>query len=247
MWGEPNSSPFTTVQRGHNELKLMKASEIILSIGAGLSLVLTSQAQPTTNTLDWNFSFAGNPSPINASGTTNTSGGTPTATFVGNNNTYFFNTTPLGGANGYFGARDGLWDVNNGELDLSLNRTAPSPVNYWLVITQFIDNQLYPGTVGFSVPNAQFVNRNVVVPQSGNMGGFWAADTYSWTGVSLPGTPVTMNINPGTIGTALLLDDVQFTISGVLIPVPEPGISQIAAVGLIAFGMVSWFRRTRNA
>ena len=221
----------------------MKASEIILSIGAGLSLVLTSQAQPTTNTLDWNFSFAGNPSPINASGTTNTSGGTATATFVGLNNTYFFNSGP-GGASGYFGPPTGLWDVNNGELDLSLNRTASSPVNYRVVVTQFIDNQLYPGTVGFSVPNAQFLNRNVVVPQSGNMGGFWAADTYSWTGVSLSGANFTMNLNPGTAGTALLLDDVQFTI---VIPVPEPGVSQVAAIGLIAFGMVSWIRRTRNA
>jgi hypothetical protein len=56
-----------------------------------------------------------------------------------------------------------------------------------------------------------------------------------------------MNISPGTAGTALLLDDVQFTIVGGLIPVPEPGVSQVAAIGLLAFGMVSWFRRTRNA
>ncbi len=227
----------------------MKASEIILSIGAGLSLVLTSQAQPTTNTLDWNFSSGGNPSPINASGTINPSGGNPTATFFGNNNSYFFTTVPgSGGANGYYGPPTGLWDVNNGELDLTLNRTAPSPVDYKVVITQFIDapfGGLYAGTVGFSVPNAQFLARIVVVPQTGNMGGFWAADTYSWTGVSLLGTNVTMNIKP--TGAALLLDDVQFTIVGGLIPVPEPGVSQVAAIGLIAFGMVSWFRRTRNA
>ena len=76
----------------------MKANEIILSIGTGLLLVLTSQAQPTTNTLDWKFSAAGNPSPITASGTSNPSGGNPTATFIGNNNSYFFSTAP-GGAN----------------------------------------------------------------------------------------------------------------------------------------------------
>jgi hypothetical protein len=81
------------------------------------------------------------------------------------------------------------------------------------------------------------------------MGGFWAADTYTWSQVSiLNDAAVSLDIIPGSgSGGAMLFDEVQFSINGDLIPIPEPGISLIAATGLVVLGLVSRFRRQRTS
>jgi hypothetical protein len=225
----------------------MKANKTILRISSLLLMALTSQAA-TLTTLDWKLSLAGNPTALDSS-SVNPSNATVTATFNGNNNTYFFGAGP-GGANSYFGPKTGLWDVNNGDLLITLNQTALTPVDFTLVITHFIDGLLYPGTASFSpFPNYTSSSRTVVVPQTGLMGGFWAADTYTWSQVSiLNNAAVSFDIIPGLgSGGAMLFDEVQFSINGDLIPIPEPGISQIALTGLAAIGFGSWVRRKRKA
>jgi hypothetical protein len=218
----------------------MKPKPIITSIALFLLLALTGQAQ-TTNILDWTFSTSANPSAPDTATSINPSGGDPEATFTGNNNTYFVGTGPQG----LYGSPTGLWDVeNNGQLALTLNLSAVGTVNYTLQVWQFADSSrsLYPGTLTLLPAGAQFVSESVYVPQTGTMIGSWYEDTYSWSDVAL-NPSVTLDITPGTGSVALLFDQVQLTIVGDLVPVPEPSCGLIALAGLAAFGMISWFRR----
>jgi len=231
----------------------MKLRQILVGIVPCLSLVLTSQAQ-TTNVLDWQFSTFSSPSGATPPGaptaatTINPSGGNPTANFPGvvsiNNYNYVFGTGP----EGLYGTRTGLWDMQNSQsqntqLQLKLNLLPASLLDYTLVITHFIDSGgFFPGTFSFSVPNAQFDSRTAV---EGGSIGVWVADTYHWSQLSFPGT-IELDISPGAGNGHLLLDEVQFIISGQLVAVPEPGISQMVATGLLAFGIGSWFRRKRS-
>jgi hypothetical protein len=232
----------------------MKVSKTIFGIAALLALAVSGQAALFTS-LDWKLSLPGNPTALDSS-SVNPSNATVTARFRGNNNTYYFGQGP-GGGGGYFGPPTGLWDVNNGDLLITLSdKTAHTPLDYTLIITHFVDNQLYPGTAIFSGPglsssnpNYTSVSRTVVVPQSGNMGGYWAADTYTWSQVSISNdAAVSLDIIPGSgSGGAMLFDEVQFSINGDLIPIPEPGIIQLAASSLLVLGLSSWFRRNRKA
>jgi hypothetical protein len=223
----------------------MKPTRLIFNIVILLSLSLASRA--ATFSFDWKLSLAENPTALDVNSSTNSSGVSITATFRGNNNTYFSGTAP-GGANGYFGPPTGLWDVSNGDLLISVNSQPCTPLDCTLVITHFVDGQWYPG-IATSSPFSNYtsVSRTVVVPQVGNMGGYWAADTYTWNQVTEAFlVPIRFDIIPGTgNGGAMLLDEVRFEISGGF--APEPGISQIAATGLVVFGLGCWFRRKRRS
>jgi hypothetical protein len=202
-------------------------------------LSLTFMAQAQSNVFDWTFSVAGNPASPNAATTINPSGGTANASFIGNNNTYIFGNAP----GGFAGTPTGLWDVQNGQVQLAINRTSVNPVDLTLVVTEFSDRSIYPGTMSFSFPGAQFVSETVVVPQTGIMTGAWYAETFSWSQFNLGLNPITLDISPSPANGGLLLDEVQFTINGPLVAVPEPGYGALTAAGLLAFGIRSWLRR----
>jgi hypothetical protein len=87
-------------------------------------------------------------------------------------------------------------------------------VDYTLVLTQFVDEgTFFPGTVIFSITNAQFVGRTTVEPQTGIMVGSWVADTYQWSALSLAG-PILLGISPGAGSGQLLFDEVKLSIVG---------------------------------
>jgi hypothetical protein len=224
----------------------MKLNNVIVSVIPCLLLALGGQAAAQT-TLDWQFSTFGT-GPANSvtnAPTTAVSpfGGTAQATVVGPLNTYFFGTGP-GGATGPFGPPTGLWDVEgSGQIQLTLDLSAGTPLDYTVVITQFGDRSFYPGTFSFSLPGATFVSETLVVPQTGNMTGSWVADTYHWSQVNLGNNTISLDIGPSSSGVGLLVDEVQFSIGGNLMPIPEPGFSQLAAAGLLAFAMRYWSRR----
>jgi hypothetical protein len=131
----------------------------------------------------------------------------------------------------------------SGQIQLTLDRTSVDPVDYTVVITQFADRNIYPGTLSFSLAGATFVSETVVVPQTANMTGSWYEDTYQWSAVDLGGNAIVLDIGPSSAIAGLLVDEVQFSILGNLIPIPEPGVSQLAAAGLLAFAMRYWSRR----
>lgn len=226
----------------------MRPHHILAGVLSSWLLAVTAQAQTQTTTLDWKFSTAQNPAPPTTQ--ENPTGGTATATFIEGNNTYYFGQGP----EGVFGTPTGLWsmdplDGKAPKLQLKLDRTPVQSVDMTVVVTHFVDNSLYPGVLGFSLPNAVNLGRQVVVPQTGNMIGFWVADTFSWTGVTFPawggvnGAPITLDLFPGMANTGLFLDEVKLSIFGAVSTVPEPMAGQLAGLGLVLFGLRSWLRR----
>lgn len=225
----------------------MKLQQLLIGIGACLPLAFAAQGQTTT--LDWKFSAAGNPSAPTASGTTNLTGGAASATFIQGNNTYFFSTPSAD----LYGTPRGIWAMDwvgstEPKVQLKLDQTPESTVDLTLVVTHFTGNSLYSDTVGFSLPNEVAIGREIFVPKTGSMAGFWVADTYSWSGVSFPawgglnGAPITLDLFPGLNGS-LLLDEVKLSILGAVSTVPEPMAGQLAGLGLALFGLRSWLRR----
>jgi hypothetical protein len=234
----------TVVAWGRNESNQINVPTGLSNVIAlaWLALTLVAHAQEVT-TLDWKLSLPANPTSLDSTSSTNPSGATVTATFRGTNNTFYPGTAP-GGSNSYFGPPTGLWDVNNGDFLITLNRIAHVPIDVTLVITHFVDNLYYPGVVSFSFfSNYTDASRTVVVQQTGNMGGFWAADTYKWSQVNVGNdTPISMDIIPGSGGGgALLLDQVQLVINGDLgypLPPVRPLLTLNQGIGLGITGSI---------
>jgi len=214
----------------------MRLNKAILTLVSCLSLAFVGQAQ-TTNILDWQFDTADNPAAPTPETTINPDGGAPEATFTGSSINYEF--FPRGG----FGPPIGTWEIDFGQLQLSMDRSAVGPVSYTLQVYQFIDSgrSFYPGALSLSPAGSQFVSESVYVPQAGDMLGAWYVDTYSWSAVSL--NPSILIGITGAGGSPILLDEVKLTIVGNLTLVPEPGFGLIGSVGLVVFGIRSWLRQ----
>jgi len=238
--GEPCGSPIQ-LHAVVDQTQTMRLNKSILSLVPCVLVALSGQAQ-TTNILDWQFSTADNPAAPTPETTINPDGGTPLATFTGSGaggsgvNYAFFSRQGAG-------PPTGTWEIDFGQLQLTMDRGAVGPVSYTLQVFQFVDNtrSFFPGALTLSPSGAQFVSENVYVPQSGDMLGAWYVDTYSWSAVTL-NPSISLGIT-GTGGSPLLLDEVKLTIVGNLTGVPEPGTAMIAVVGLLAFGVRSWLRR----
>jgi hypothetical protein len=218
----------------------VRFSKVLLSLVPCLSLVLVTQAE-TTNVLDWQFASGNNPAVPTAATTINPDGGSPLATFIdsspsGNGINWSGPTRP--GA----GSPTGTWEVDFGQLLLTMDVGAIGPVSYTLQVFQFIDNTgFFPGNLSLSPEGSQLVSSSVYVPQTAGMIGAWYVNTYTWSAVSLDPT-IALDIT-GAGGNPILLDEVKLTIVGNLTQVPEPSCSLIAAAGLFAFGLRSWSRR----
>jgi len=228
----------------------MKLNRNILAVLGGLACGVAAQAQMVT-TFDWGFSTIFNPSVPPNSGITNEVSN-PTAASVaavinGDFNTYFFGMGP----EGIYGTASGLWDIQNGSLDLAMSDRIGSPlsgflVDYTIVLRQFVDaGGFYPGIVAFSVPGGQLIGSRTVEAQSGNMIGAWVEDTYKWSQVKLT-EYLTLTITPGDPDPekkSLLVDSVQLKIEGTLDKVPEPATLQLLVLGMAAAGLRAWSRR----
>ena len=221
----------------------MRLNRTIISIVPCLSLAIAAQAATqTTNVLDWQFNTGANPTAPTAATTINPDGGSPTATI--------FDTSGNGtGINYSFAARTGAgspmgtWEIDFGQLLLTMDKSAVGPVSYTLQVFQFIDQSetFFPGDLELSPNGFHFVNSTVYVPQTTGMIGAWYEDTYAWDAVTLSPS-IRLSIS-GDSGFPILLDEVKLTIVGNLTAVPEPSSGLIAAAGLLAFGLLSRLRR----
>jgi hypothetical protein len=217
----------------------MRLSKTIISIVPCLSLVFAAQAQTTTNILDWQFSTGSNPAAPSPATTVNPDGGAPQASIIdtsgnGTGANYSFPARP--GA----GSPMGTWEIDFGQLQLTMNRGAVGPVSYTLEVFQFVDSSgsFFPGNLSLTPAGAQLVSSSVYVPQTSGMIGSWYDNTYSWSAVTLSPS-IVLDIS-GAGGNPILLDEVKLTIVGNLTAVPEPSCGLIAAAGLVAFGLRSW-------
>ena len=134
--------------------------------------------------------------------------------------------------------------MENGQLQLSLDRAAVGTVAYTLQVWQFVDSgrSFYPGALSFSPSGAQVGPETVYVPQSGTMIGSWYETTYSWSDVTLDPS-ISLDITASPVSGAVLFDEVRLTVVGDLVPVPEPSAGLMTLAGLLAFGVISWYRR----
>jgi hypothetical protein len=147
----------------------------------------------------------------------------------------------------------GTWEIDFGQLQLTMDRGAVGPVSYTLEVFQFVDSSgsFLPGNLSLMpTPDAGFlpdgitskpVSSTVYVPQTSGMIGSWYDNTYSWSAVTL-NPSIVLDIS-GAGGSPILLDEVKLTIVGNLTSVPEPSCGLITAAGLLAFGLRSWLRR----
>lgn len=211
-----------------------------------LSMALVAQAA-TPTILDWQFANNADPAaPTTGAGseTVNNTGGEATLDISGTIQTYYFN------ARAGFGTERGMWDTLNGQYTLTIQAGSTTPgqtLGYTLRVYQFFDSAggVFPGLMNFSLGTPLTSSRQVI--DSTPDLGVWVEDTFTWN--VTPSdilTPLSLTITadtstPGTTGE-LFFDRVRWDIIGD-IAVPEPHTAAITMLGLIAFGVRSWFRR----
>jgi hypothetical protein len=235
--GSPQRSP-GLVQIKAQHMRLNKAVFCLVSC---LSFAFAGQAQ-TTNILDWQFSTGDNPAEPTPGTTINPDEGAPSARFTGSSINYSFFPRQFYSTPEPNSIPSGTWEIDSGQLQLSMDRSAVGPVSYTLQVFQFVTvDSFFSGHLSLSPAsdaNNLPVSRVVYVPQTAGMIGSWYEDTYSWSAVNLnPSISLSLTGADGPI----MLDEIKLTIVGTL--VPEPSFGLIAAAGLLAFGIRSWLRR----
>ena len=232
----------TQLHTAEIKAKRVRYIKAITSLVPCLFLAIVAQAQ-TTNILDWQFSTGANPALPTPASTINPDGGTPLATFIDSSATgtgINYSGAPRPGA----GSPSGTWEIDFGQLLLTMDRSAVGPVSYTLQVFQFITgDSFFPGTLSLAPsPDSNVPVRSVYVPQTPGMIGAWYVDTFSWSAVNLNNSAISLDIT-GAGGNPILLDEVKLTIVGNLTSVPEPSCGLITAAGFLAFGLRSWLRR----
>jgi hypothetical protein len=206
-------------------------------------MAIVSQAAVMVTSLDWQFSTSANPaSPtaaVNPSGATATLSVNKGATGVG----YVSGTWESVSGSPGFGTASGLWNTSSGSFQLGLGAQSVTPgatLTYTLQIDQCLADFALPGTLVIS-GNPERTSR--VETQHVSVGS-WNRDTYTWTVNPVSG-PLTLTITAGAGTGDLLVDRIQWGISGDLAAVPEPMLTQsVAAAGLALFGL--WCHRRRK-
>lgn len=224
----------------------MNAKYISLGLVTAAGVVSALAADPITS-MDWQFGTSDNPSAASFPVGGNPFGASATATVdPGAGVGYYEGTFDAGGFEpGGYGSLTGGWDILSGSVTLALDLMPATPttlLSYTLTLNQFVSANPefpYPFTVSFSVPNSTLVNTVTLEGPTANNGN-WVQSTYQWDNLSVSG-PVGLTISSDT-GKGLLLDRVQFNVTGSLVAIPEPTTSQLGFVGLAILGFLSWRR-----
>jgi len=218
----------------------------ITAFGMGLSAL----GAGTETIMTWNFDTSDNPAigepgaanPVPATGTANIQYGVGLGYFPG---TVVDPDVPLN-----FGSATGVWDIGGAgtgvKMDIDLYPATPTTkLDYKVVVRQFASTAPqvgfpYSPNVTFSIPGYQLVGTPVEEESTAN--GVWIKSTYSWQQLSVAG-PITLTMGADS-GKGLLLDSLAFSVTGDLVPIPEPSVGQLGAVAALMLG-IGPFRRTK--
>lgn len=223
----------------------MNAKHISLGLVTAAGVVSALAADPITS-MEWQFGTSDNPSAASFPVGGNPFGASATATVNSGAGVGYYDGTfdvAVGTDPGSYGTLTGGWDILNGGVTLALDLMPATPttlLSYTLTLDQYVSNGNFPYTVtvSFSEPNAQLVS-STDLEATGN-GGKWVQTTYQWDNLVVSG-PVGLTFSSDT-GKGLLLDRVQFNVTGSLVAIPEPTTSQLGVVGLAILGFLSWRR-----
>ena len=165
--------------------KMLRKVSCFLGISV-LTLCVSSVASGSeTNSLDWQFSTAANPSDPTVS---NNFSGSATVTMAVGYLGEGWLINLLG-----FGSQTGLWDLGfqnpddmvqdtRGRASIAITNAAPvsgsSGTELTLHLVQFVDGLMYKGGLTFSLPGETNVGRKTVEIVTGGLGGKWVEDTF---------------------------------------------------------------------
>lgn len=228
----------------------MKRNQILAGLTA-VGMAATSLGADSTTTMYWGFDTADNPS-IGEPDAANTVPATGTANVNADfGEGYFPGTVVIPDVPLDFGTATGVWDIGGAQggvtMGLDLYDPTPlTPVAYQVVVRQFASTAPsvgfpYSPNVTFSVPGWTL---NSQVEQEITPNGTWIESTYSWQQLTVSGA-ITLTMSSDA-GRGLLLDSLAFSAIGDLVPIPEPGVTQLGALAALMLG-IGGFRRSRTA
>jgi len=217
----------------------MRSYQIIIGFSVAASVATLLAGAPET-TMDWTFSTASNPSvvqpatanPYNAIGTAAIEFGRGTGYSPGR---YLEHINPAFSER--YGSATGMWDILNGGVTFGINMYQESqPLTLRFALTQFASGGGFPfsANVGFSLPGNPADHLLGVETIESTQAGFWLRSTYEWQSVDFGAGPITIILSSDPDGNGLLLDSLGFTVLGDLTPIPEPTVTQLGLVGLLA-------------
>lgn len=222
----------------------MKAKLVLGGVAVLMSVPSVLAADPTT-TMVWEFDNADNPAVVEPGPAENPFSGIGTATINQGTGTGYWSGVFLDDPGLGYGTPTGLWDILNGDVSLSIDLFASpgTQVTYELTVGQFVSPQNFPfsSDLSFSIPDGQLVSQSGV--ENTPNGGTWVESTYLWENLSVNG-PLSLTLSSVT-GAGLLLDSLAISVTGSLVPIPEPSAAQL---GLLGLGMtLLWSARRRKA
>ncbi len=221
----------------------MKPKQITLGLVAVLAGATAFAADPITS-MEWQFGTSDNPSSVKPPPADNPFGATGMATISPGIGVGYWEGVFLDDAG--YGTKTGVWDILNGGVNVGTDMLPATPstlLGYTLTLDQFVSpaNFPYSQQVSFSIPDAPVVTSNVL---ENTANGQWVEFTYQWSGLSVSG-PVGLTFFSDA-GKGLLLDRVAFNVTGNLVAIPEPTVTQLGVMGLAILGLLSW-RRGKTA
>lgn len=223
----------------------MKTKQIIGGLVAVFTGATAFAADPITS-MEWQFGNNDNPATVTPPPEQNPFGATGTATITPGVGTGYWSGTFLEGVDTGYGTKTGIWDIGNGGVQVGIDLVPATPstlLDYTLTLDQFVSpgNFPYSQQVGFSISDAPVVTSSAL---ESTANGQWVEFIYQWSGLSVSG-PVGLDIT-SDLNKGLLLDRVAFNVTGSLVAIPEPTVTQLGVMGLAILGFLSW-RRGKTA
>lgn len=227
----------------------MKTKHLAILAVAATCASSSAFAADAETTMAWDFSTPDNPSVQQPAGDTNPFDAIGTVSITpGLGGGGYFSGVAYPTFPGDFGTATGVWDLLNGSVTVGLDQLAGTPggvLDYTLVLRQYANNPPgfpYPSSLQFSIAGAELVSQ-VPVETIQSAGASWVVSTYRWEQVAVDGfITLTLSTEPNR---GALLDSLSFSVTGDLVPIPEPSVAQLGAMAALLLG-VGGLRRPKQ-